>query len=133
MKLDCYVDADFSGLWSYEEDSDPVCVKSRTGYIMKLGGCPLIWASKLQTEISLSTLETEYIALSTAILELFPLRELLKEIEYKTELNFSNPAILYSTVFEDNQGALQLATAPKITPRTKHIAAKYHLFKDKIG
>ena len=46
-------------------------------------------------------------------------------------MNF--PAILQSTVFEDNQVALLLATAPKITPRTKHIAVKYHFFKDKIG
>jgi hypothetical protein len=31
--------------------ADPTSVKSRTGYIIKLGGCPLIWKSMLQTEI----------------------------------------------------------------------------------
>jgi len=31
LALDCYVDADFSGLWKVENESDPVCVKSRTG------------------------------------------------------------------------------------------------------
>ena len=36
-------------------------------------------------------------------------------------------------MFEDNNGALQLAKAPKILPRTKHIAVKYHFFRDKIG
>ena len=41
--------------------------------------------------------------------------------------------ILYSTVFEDNNGALSLASSPKMTPRTKHIAVKYHFFRDKIG
>ena len=40
---------------------------------------------------------------------------------------------MHSTVFEDNNGALQLAQSPKISPRTKHIAIKYHFFHDKIG
>ena len=41
--------------------------------------------------------------------------------------------IMYSTVFEDNNGALGLALAPKLTPRTKHIAVKYHFFKSHVG
>ena len=41
MKLNCYVDADFSGLWRHEYGQDHVCVKSRNGYIMNLVGCPL--------------------------------------------------------------------------------------------
>ena len=38
MKLDCYVDAYFSGLWKHEDDQDLVCVKSRTGCVINLGG-----------------------------------------------------------------------------------------------
>ncbi len=67
MDLDLYVDADFAGLWSYEHDQDPVCVKSRTGFVITLGTCLVMWVSKLQTEIALSTLEAEYIALSMAM------------------------------------------------------------------
>jgi hypothetical protein len=55
LQLDCYIDADFTGLWNYESDQDPICVKSQTGYVMTLGGCPIQWNSKLQTEIALST------------------------------------------------------------------------------
>ena len=55
MKLDFYVDAYFSGLWKHEDGHYPVCVKSRTEYVMTLGGCPFHWVSKLQTYISLST------------------------------------------------------------------------------
>ena len=32
-------------------------------------------------------------------------------------------------LFEDNNGALELARAPKYRPRTKHIALKYHHFR----
>ena len=70
--LDCYVDADFAGLWSYEDKEDPVCVRSRTGYVLTFGGCPLLWVSKLQTEVALSTTEAEYIALLQAIRDLLP-------------------------------------------------------------
>jgi hypothetical protein len=128
LKLDCYVDADYAGLWHHEDDQDPVCVKSRTGYLLTLGGCPLVWVSKLQTEIALSTLEAEYIALSQAMRELLPMRELLHEIGTTLNLTFVQPAMVHSTVFEDNNGTLGLATSPKITPRTKHFAVKYIYF-----
>lgn len=36
-------------------------------------------------------------------------------------------------MFEDINGALKLAESPKMTPRTKHIAVKYHWFRDSIG
>ena len=38
-----------------------------------------------------------------------------------------------STIFEDNMGCLQLATVPKMTPRSKHIAVKYFWFRSKVG
>jgi hypothetical protein len=127
------VDADFAGLRNYESDQDPVCVKSRTGYVMMLGGCPIQWNSKLQTEIALSTTESEYIALSQAMRELIPLRRLLLEIVTAMELPGINNSIIKSTVFEDNNGAITTATAVKMSPRTKHIGVKYHFFKSHVN
>ena len=43
LKLDCYVDADFAGLYNVEDSQDPVCVKSRISHCLTLGSCPLIW------------------------------------------------------------------------------------------
>ena len=34
FNLDLYADADFAGLWKYEDDQDPVCVKSRIGFVV---------------------------------------------------------------------------------------------------
>jgi len=133
MRLDCYVDADYAGLWRHEDDQDPVCVKSRTGYVITLGNTPVTWSSKLQTEIALSTLEAEYIALSSSLRELIPVRRLLGEIGTVLHLEFCNPSLMHSQVFEDNNGALALAESPKMTPRTKHIEVKYHWFRDSIG
>ena len=35
-------------------------------------------------------------------------------------------------VFEDNNGAIKLVKAQKISPRTKHIALKYHHFREHV-
>ena len=64
LNVDCYVDSDFAGLFGVKEPADPISVKSRTGYAIMIANCPLLWVSKLQQEISLSTQESEHVALS---------------------------------------------------------------------
>jgi hypothetical protein len=133
LTLDLFVDADFAGLWNAEKPDDPTAVKSRTGYIITIGGTPVIWSSKLQTEIALSTCEAEYIALSTAMRALLPLRALFKSLAGSLTL-LHEEVTKVCAVWEDNQAALKLATAqfPNMTPRTKHIGIKYHWFKSHI-
>ena len=62
--IDTYVDASFAGEWNTSWSDEPSSVMSRTGYVILYANCPIIWSSKLQTEIALSTTESEYIALS---------------------------------------------------------------------
>ena len=100
---------------------------------MFLGGCPISWTSKLQTEIALFTIEAEYITLSQAMKELRPQRELLQEIVDKMKLAYTQALILHSSVFKDNNGALQLAQSPKVSPITRNIAVKYKFFRSNIG
>jgi hypothetical protein len=71
--LDCFVDADFAGTWSASTSEDPSSVKSRTGYVITFASCPVLWCSKMQTEIALSTTEAEYIALSQSACDLLPM------------------------------------------------------------
>ena len=59
------------------------------------------------------------------------MRHMLKEISDQLKLKLEDKGLMHSVMFEDN-GALALATAPKLTPRTKHIAVKYHFFKEHI-
>ena len=95
-------------------------------------GCPILWFSRLQQEISLSTTEAEYIALSTAAREILPMRDLLIEISSQFGIHEITPNVR-CTIFEDNVGAETLAKSPKMTPRTKHLAIKYHHFKSKVN
>ena len=119
LTIDCYVDADFAGLHRRDPDFSPSSAKSRTGYVITLGGCPILWKSHLQSEISLSTLEAEYSALSSAMRTVLPLRSILIELIGGLDLPNTLKANVKCQVFEDNNGALLLATNQRITNRTK--------------
>ena len=67
--VDCYADADFAGLWGHEDPQDPICARSRTGFVVTFANCPLLWVSKIQIEIALSTLYSEYVAFSHSVRE----------------------------------------------------------------
>ena len=85
----------------------------------------------MQTEIALSTTEAEYIALSHSMRDLIPLRGILQELAKVLRVSSKVPKT-HSSVFEDNNGALELAREPKYRPRTKHIAIKYHHFREHV-
>ena len=95
-------------------------------------GCPILWCSKMQTEVALSTTEAEYIALSQSMRDVLPIISLIEEVNVVLQIKGQQPT-LYCTVFEDNNGALELANAPKMRPRTKHIALKYHHFRQAVS
>lgn len=99
---------------------------SRNGYMIMYAGYPIFWASKLQTEIALSTTEAEYIALSQALREVIPLVTLMEEIHPTFPVNLTQPFYVCK-VHEDNQPWIKLANSE--TFRTKHIALKCHYFK----
>ena len=63
--FECYCDANFSGNWNKAGAAhNPSTAKSWSDWIIFYSGCPIIWASKLQSQVALSTTEAEYIALS---------------------------------------------------------------------
>ena len=133
FQVDCYVDSDFAGLYGHEDSDDPICAKSRTGYVITFANCPIIWVSKLQTESALSTLHAEYVALSQSLRDLLPFKELAKTIINGLGLDNSYLRVVTkSSVFEDNAGAIVVASSPRLTPTSKFIAVKYHWFRSHI-
>lgn len=78
--LECYVDSDFAGGFNRTTPNHPNDCKSRTGYVIKYAGCPILWSSKLQSTIALSTTEAEYMAVSSAMHEMIYLLNLIDEL-----------------------------------------------------
>ena len=128
FEFDLHCDADYCGLYKQEDDYDSTSVKSRSGYVITLSGCPVVWKSQLQTCVTLSTLEAEYYALSYALKTFLPLKRLLHEIIEATNCPALEGANVHGRVFEDNAGAYFLATNHRVTNRTKTFLAKWHWF-----
>ena len=127
----CFIDASFAEDWNQNWSEEPSSVFSRTGYVIYFGGCPIIWHSKLQSEISLSTTEAEYIALSQSMRDTIPLMVLIKELA-EVLPTITEKAKVHCTVFEDNNSCIELVKCPRMRPRTKHIGLKYHHFRSNV-
>ena len=134
LKVDAYPDADFAGLYGHEKVTDPACVKSRTGFLITVSDCPMVWVSKLQTETALSTMEAEIIALSHCCRELFPVCDIVEEVGNVVGLKTEDMTSMHVSVHEDNAGALVLAETipPEFTPRSKYYAIKTVWFREEI-
>jgi hypothetical protein len=131
--FDCWVDADFVGNWDrVNADVDPSTAKSRTGYVITYAGCPIAWASKLQSDVALSTTEAEYNALSTSLREVIHLMQLVEEAKELGWTTFTGVPSVHCTVFEDNSGCLEMARLPKMRPRTKHLCVRLHHFRERV-
>ena len=83
----------------------------------------------------MSTMESEYIALSLAMRDLIPLRERVQEI--CNQIGMKNPKttrVCKTMVHEDNTGCLKLVTMEpgRMTPRSKRYGVKYHWFRSKL-
>ncbi len=127
--FECYCNADFSGLWNKTlAPDDPSTTKSRSGWIIFYAGCPVSWASKLQSQVALSTTEAEYIAMSQSLRDVMPIMGLVQEMRERNFQVICTAPYVYCKVFEDNSGALELARLPKLRPRIKHINVCYHHF-----
>lgn len=129
-----WADADFSGNWMPDEGEwNPDTARSRTGFFISYLGCPIMWKSQLQTEVALSSTESEYIALSQATRKVKPIMGLIRELKSMGySIGDTTPTVV-CTLFEDNNGALTLAKAPAMQPRTKHINVKYHHFRLQVA
>jgi hypothetical protein len=133
LGMECWVDAAHASEWSSKSaETDPNTARSRMGYVITYAGCPMHWASKMQTEIALSSTEAEYIALSQAMREVIPIIWLLEEAKQQGIHVINEPPKIHCKVFEDNAGAIEIANVPKMRPRTKHLNIKYHHFREEV-
>ena len=118
MQVDvcAYADADWAN-----SKSDR---RSITGWVAKLNGDPVSWASKKQSVVALSTCEAELYAESAAIQEVLWLRGLLKELGLHTQMG--------SVVHGDNQSAISVSKNGVKQSRTKHVDIKYHFVTETV-
>jgi Reverse transcriptase (RNA-dependent DNA polymerase) len=98
--------------------------RSITGWVSKVNGDPISWASKKQRTVALSTCEAELYAESAAIQEVLWLRGLLKELGLQSQVG--------SIVHGDNQSTIAVTKNGIKGERTKHVDVKYHFVTETV-
>ena len=89
-------------------------------------GIPVVWSLRLASLIALSSLEVECISLSEALREAIPLTHLPQE---QKDIGFDISQMQHKVkckAFEDDTGAIEMATEHKMCPRTEHLNVKFH-------
>jgi Reverse transcriptase (RNA-dependent DNA polymerase). len=113
LTLECYADADWAG--------DKSTRRSTSGFIIQINGCTVLWQSRRQNSVSLSTAESEYVALSEACSDVVWVTNILNDMS----LDFHKPI----NIFEDNQSAMKMVVSQ--SKRAKHIDIRYHFVREK--
>jgi len=115
-ELKAYSDSDYAG----DRDNR----RSVSGYIILLAGVPVIWRSKMQRSVSLSSTEAEYVAISEVTMDIMFVKQILEFLKIPVQLPIQ--------VHVDNVGAIFLTKNATTGPRTRHIDARYHYVREYI-
>jgi hypothetical protein len=111
-----YCDSDWLGC--------PMTRRSRTGYLLLLGGAPVSWKTKKQSVVSKSSAEAEYRAMSNAVSEILWMRWLLSELDMAP--------VGPTQLFCDNQAARHIANNPVFHERTKHVEMDCYFVRERV-
>ena len=112
-----YTDSDYA--------MDPETRRSVSGAVFLLAGGPISWSSRLQSSVSQSSTEAEYVASTKAAKETIWLRRLMHDL--KQDVSHPTP------LFIDNRGALLLAKNPIHHNNTKHIDVRHHYVRECVA
>ena len=110
LKIVAYVDSDW-------------CMKNSTaGWCANIAGGPVLFASKKEKCVSLSSTEAEIIAASMAACDIIYVRMLLELMGLACE----GPTVL----FVDNQGVVDLSRDPMSTTSMKHVKRRHFFVRE---
>jgi hypothetical protein len=112
-KMTVYTNSD----WAGDKDNQ----HSVLGYAIFLSDMVILWKSKLQKPLALSSSEAEYYGMSEAAKDVKFVAMILEVIGIEIELQIS--------MYCDNVGAIFMAENVMATARTKHIDTRYHFVR----
>ncbi|GMF22448.1 unnamed protein product [Phytophthora lilii] len=116
VTVEAYTDAD----WGSNLDDR----RSVSGVMVMMGNAPVVFKSKFQRTVALSSAEAEYVALSLCTQEVLWTRVMLQDMGQKQNGG--------TQIWEDNQGAIALASNAGYHARTKHVDIRHHFERENV-
>ena len=113
----CFVDSNHAG--------DKVTHRSQTGILIFLNCAPIIWYSKRQNTVEMSTFGSEFITMKTAV-------EQIESLWYKLRM-FGVPLEGPMNVFCDNEAVFKNVSQPDLTLKKKHTSICYHRCREVVA
>ena len=98
--------------------------KSVSGFAIYFMGALVSWKSKTQQCVTMSSTESEYVAMSMCVMEMDFVRQVIESTDFEVKL----PMRLYV----DNVSAIDLAKNYSTSGRTKHIDVRFHYIREMI-
>ncbi|XP_020999369.1 uncharacterized mitochondrial protein AtMg00810-like [Arachis duranensis] len=130
MSITCYLDKDEQGstcdLIGYSDSDFAGCKldrKSTSGTCHLLGNSLVLWHSKKQVSVALSTAEAEYVAAGSCCAQILWMKQQL--MDYGLMLD-------HIPIKCDNTSAINLTKNPVQHSRTKHIEIRHHFIRDHV-
>ncbi|MBW0535465.1 hypothetical protein O181_075180 [Austropuccinia psidii MF-1] len=125
-----YVSNGGSSLCAYSDADWGNCKRTRqsvTGFTISFNDCLIIWKTRKQPTVSLSTAEAEYKALTDLSTEVLWLRQFVMELSL---CKLDGPTI----IFNDNQGCINTASSDSNSNarRMKHVEIQLHFIREVI-
>ena len=116
-ELIAYSDSD----WAGDRDNR----RSTTGYAFILSGSSIVWAAQKQRTVVLSSIESEYMALTECSKHAQWTISILQQLFFEVDLPID--------IFCDSDGARSIASNNVDHKRMKHIDIKHHYIREKIN
>ena len=97
--------------------NDPNHRRSVTGILARLAGGTIMYKTRFQDTVALSSTEAEFIAACDAGKNCLYLRSILNDLGIEQKQ--------VTIIYEDNEGVILMANAGKPTKRTRHVDIKF--------
>ncbi|HSN67533.1 MAG TPA: reverse transcriptase domain-containing protein [Fusibacter sp.] len=117
VKITCFVDADHAG--------DLVSRRSHTGIIIFVNNAPMVWFSKKQTTVEVSTFGSEFVAMRIAV-------EKCEALRYKLHM-FGIDIAGKIDILCDNMSVVRNASIPESVLSKKHTSICYHRVREAVA
>nr|CCA22186.1 putative polyprotein [Albugo laibachii Nc14] len=95
-----------------------------SGNMVMVNGTPVVYKSRLQKSVALSSAEAEYMVMSMCAKEILWVKQILLEMGH----SIGRPI----QIFGDNQSAIAIATNDAYQSRAKHIDIRHHFIREHV-